>query len=103
MKRFAILTGLLLALLPALAQKPDGLRSFEVYGPYDEVVQGDRIEIVYILEANQYRLTNFDGGMDRAVLEKLELVKPDGYEEEDYYHVEVHTQFRVLGSGRIAE
>ncbi len=101
MKRFAILTGLLLALLPALAQKPDGLRSFEVYGPYDEVVQGDRIEIVYILEANQYRLTNFDGGMDRAVLEKLELVKPDGYEEEDYYHVEVHTQFRVLGSGRL--
>lgn len=101
MKRFAILTSLLFALLPALAQQPDGLRSFKIYAPEEEIVQGDRIEIVYVLEADQYRISGFDGGMDRAVLEKLDLVKPEGYEDEDYYHVEVHTRFRITGSGRL--
>lgn len=101
MKRFAILTSLLLALLPALAQQPDGLRSFKIYAPEEEIVQGDHIEIVYVLEADQYRISGFDGGMDRAVLEKLDLVKPEGYEDEDYYHVEVHTRFRITGSGRL--
>ena len=101
MKHFAILGCLLLSLLPAPAQQPAGLRSFRIYGPDEEITQGDRIEIVYVLEADQYRISNFDGGMDRAVLEKLELVKPEGYEDEDYYHVEVHTRFRILGSGRL--
>lgn len=101
MKRFVILTSLLLALLPARAQQPDGLRSFKIYAPEEEIVQGDHIEIVYVLEADQYRISGFDGGMDRAVLEKLDLVKPEGYEDEDYYHVEVHTRFRITGSGRL--
>lgn len=101
MKRLAILAGLLAIFLPALAQQPDGLRSFRVFAPEGEITQGDHIEIVYVLEANEYHISGFDGGMDRAVLEKLDLVKPDGYEDEDYYHVEIHTQFRVTGSGRL--
>lgn len=101
MKRFLILFCLLLALLPKAAGQPDGLRSFKVYAPQGRITQGDRIQVKYVLEANQYRISGFDGGMERAVLEKVDLVKPEGYEDEDYYHVEVHAVFRITGSGRL--
>ncbi len=99
MKRFLLLFCLLLSLLPEAAGQPDDLRSFRVYAPGGEITQGDRIQVVYALEASQYRISGFDGGMDRAVLEKVDLVKPEGYEDEDYFHVEVHAVFRITGSG----
>ena len=101
MKRFLILLCLLSVLLPKAAGQPADLRSFKVYAPQEEITQGDRIQVNYVLEANQYRISGFDGGMDRAVLEKVDLVKPEGYEDKEYYHVEVHAVFRITGSGRL--
>ena len=101
MRRFLLLFCLLLSLLPKAAGQPADLRSFRVYAPSGAITQGDRIQVKYVLEANQYRISGFDGGMERAVLEQIDLVKPEGYEDEPYYHVEVHAVFRITGAGRL--
>jgi len=99
MKRAILLFCLLLSLLPEAAGQPSDLRSFRIYAPSGTITQGDRIQVKYVLEASQYRISGFDGGIDRAVLEKVDLVKPEGYEDKDYFHVEVHAVFRITGTG----
>lgn len=78
-------------------EKP-GLLGFRVYVPDGEIVQGDRIQIVYELDATNYSIKSFSGGVECGQVEKLEREKSalDGARR-----IRVTATFRIYGAGKL--
>lgn len=90
----------LLFCLSISAQQDDknGLRAFRVYVPEEQIVQGDRVQIVYELEATNYSIRSFSGGVECGQVEKLETEKSD---MGGVLRIRVAATFRIFGAGKL--
>ncbi len=78
MKRQLLIMLLLLSCLVLQAQQqPSSLVDFKVYVPEVEITQGDRVQIAYVLDATNYSITSFDGGIEGCVMESYDYEKSD--------------------------
>ena len=75
-----------------------GLRAFRVYVPEEQIVQGDRIQIVYELEATNYSIRSFSGGVECGQVEKLDTEKSD---IGGVLRIRVSATFRIFGAGKL--
>lgn len=96
----AFCLGIVLCLsLSAQTEEKSGLRSFRVFVPDAEIVQGDLIQIAYELHATNWSVTSFDGSMDCAELKDLDNSKK--YYDDGTGTLRVLATYRILGSGHL--
>ena len=90
----------LLFCLSISAQQEDksGLRAFRVLVPEEQIVQGDRVQIVYELEATNYSIRSFSGGVECGQVEKLDTEKSD---IGGVLRIRVTATFRIFGAGKL--
>lgn len=83
----------------AQSAQQSGLHAFRVRVPDGEIVQGDRIQVVYELEATNWSITSFNGGVDCGQLVKLDSEKSElggGVRR-----MLVTATFRITGAGQL--
>lgn len=99
-RRIGSLISFLLLCLCVWAQQDEksGLLGFRVYVPDGEVVQGDRVQIVYELDATNYSIKSFTGGLEFGKIEKLDREKS---EIEGARRIRVTATFKVYGAGKL--
>ena len=90
----AMLWGAVMAQEPV----PSGLREFKVYVPQGKIVQGDKVQVVYELEAKNYSVKSFDGKVECARLTALESEKLD---TDGYKKIRIKATFTILGAGNL--
>ncbi len=81
----------------AQQQSPSGLRAFKVLLPDVQIVQGSRIQIAYQLDATNYSVKTFDGGIESGKLEKLDSEKTEL--EGGVHRIRVTAVFKITGAG----
>ena len=77
---------------------PVGVVSFRVHLPEEPMIQGERVHLRYELLATHYKISKFDGGLEGAVLEAVNLEKPDSGNPR-LYRVIVDAQCRITACG----
>lgn len=85
---------------PSEASAPDGLAAFRVFVPESPLTQGDRIQVKYILDATHYSIRGFDGGMEGAILEDLDVQKEESGDPQ-LHRVVVSAIFRIASCGEL--
>jgi len=102
MKRIVLNMLFVLLCISLSAQQKDqqsGLRSFKVFVPEGEIIQGNRIQVVYELRVTNWSIRSFDGSLECGEIERLDYDKGklDGSES----YIRINVVYRINGAGQL--